>query len=1054
MPFRINCPKCQAPFVCPDENRGKRLQCSKCGQQFLAGSAPANPAPASASPSPQAVQTQPNRPTAPDSRKVAPSVSAPNVAPQIAAERSWAKMILLGLAAGLIVGMALGSAGTYWIMRDKETAPTTSQATQTAESKPPPEQEPEENPKRDATEVETPVTPVKRPEPKPQSNPEEEDVPTVRRKDDQKEPGSKKPEPRPELRPEGRSPPPARGPLDLTYVAADFDAAAVVYPSRMLASPVLKEVPQEKVLEGLVGPGFDLRTVDQAIVLLEANRPALDLVEKAAEKPAVPAGPPFDPTKAKEWATLQCDDGGVTAVTFVGRGPLLAAGEMGGTVRLFDTAKKQQRAELRKHNHEVYSLATTPDGKTLVSAAQDTEIVFWDAVAGKPRGARKADILNVKGLAISPDGKNLISTGLDSEMHVWDVDRMESKQSFKAHEDPAIAIALSPDGKTLASTGQDDKLKLWDMSTGKEKATITGGLTYPYGLAFSPDGRILAVSHLSDIRLYDTASRQLLTTLEGHKNNIRSLAFSPDGQTLASGSDDKTVKLWSMKPAKEVATLTGHKKKVRSVAFSADGQVLASGSEDGTVKLWGAGPPAVQAAPAESAGPPLTPFFAAAIVRFNTEVKVEQTMAAVLKDPKPVSFQGKSYFKSATRTVSGEPCAWMPDDRTLLIAPEPTLRKMMSSSAAQSPLIDRLRTMPANDVSLVLFMGPYRKIASAWLQENKAKIPDQLAGLTNMPDRLEAVTLTVNLAGDPVLTLGLEGRDAAAAGALEESAKASLDFLKLMWSFSRATLIKDAPPAVSAQLLPLGDQLHGGVLVKREGTGVLVSLRRPEGFGVAPPKDLIAASGFNNLKGINRTPVPDTPFPLGVDNRPGGDGEPGWAGPWSAAPKAKYQTETVFEGDGALKLELAGVSRRLAEPQSGSFIVEQYVRLPSGGNLVAYVKNVGRGPATDAAITGGPMWQVRDGKFMVLDGNEQGDGKWPDTGLRFTPDKWHKVTLRINPAERTWEFQVDDSKYQPASPLRFRTRQSAMDTLDYHSETQAGAYIDAVRVLRRTEESK
>jgi WD40 repeat protein/serine/threonine protein kinase len=120
-----------------------------------------------------------------------------------------------------------------------------------------------------------------------------------------------------------------------------------------------------------------------------------------------------------------------------------------------------------------------------------------------------------------------------------------------------------------------------------EALTLKGHAGFVAGVAFSPDGRRLATgSSDKTVKIWDSATGKELSSLKGHTYWVWSVAFSPDGQHLASGSADNTVKIWDIATGKELLSLKGHAGWVRSVAFSPDGRRVASGGDDRTARIW------------------------------------------------------------------------------------------------------------------------------------------------------------------------------------------------------------------------------------------------------------------------------------------------------------------------------------------------------------------------------------------------------------------------------------------------------------------------------------
>ncbi|MEU5427820.1 helix-turn-helix domain-containing protein [Streptomyces olivoreticuli] len=116
---------------------------------------------------------------------------------------------------------------------------------------------------------------------------------------------------------------------------------------------------------------------------------------------------------------------------------------------------------------------------------------------------------------------------------------------------------------------------------------LTGHTDTVASVAYSPDGKTLATGSFDKtVRLWNTAGGELRKTLTGHTGMVNSVAFSPDGRTLATGSSDKTVRIWDATSGELRDTLIGHADTVAAVVFSPDGKTLATGGSDKSVRLW------------------------------------------------------------------------------------------------------------------------------------------------------------------------------------------------------------------------------------------------------------------------------------------------------------------------------------------------------------------------------------------------------------------------------------------------------------------------------------
>lgn len=128
---------------------------------------------------------------------------------------------------------------------------------------------------------------------------------------------------------------------------------------------------------------------------------------------------------------------------------------------------------------------------------------------------------------------------------------------------------------------------LLQNSTAAAAQTLSGHTDTVWTIATSPEEQMLASGSFDrTIRLWNLQTGAFVRALSGHQDAVRSIAFSPDGTILVSGSSDKTIKVWDVATGQLLQTLVGHIGPVWTVAISPDGKTLATGSYDGAIKLW------------------------------------------------------------------------------------------------------------------------------------------------------------------------------------------------------------------------------------------------------------------------------------------------------------------------------------------------------------------------------------------------------------------------------------------------------------------------------------
>lgn len=277
----------------------------------------------------------------------------------------------------------------------------------------------------------------------------------------------------------------------------------------------------------------------------------------------------------------------VRDVAFSPQGELVISSSEDDTIEVLELPGGKSRQTFFGDSSPIWSFDVNfNNGQKLVAATYDWRLIQWDLETEK--FVRSLDHYGpVWSVATSPDGKTMVSGSGDTLVRIWDVDSGILIYNLFYHFNIVYAVAIAPDGNTFATGSEDTTIKIVDLQTGNLIHSLVGHTEGVRTLAISPDStKLVSGSYDDTIKIWNLETGELIHTLEGHANDVIDVAISPDGKFIASGSKDNTVKIWDLETGELLKTLEGHTDEVYTVAFSPDGKTIASGSKDNTIKLW------------------------------------------------------------------------------------------------------------------------------------------------------------------------------------------------------------------------------------------------------------------------------------------------------------------------------------------------------------------------------------------------------------------------------------------------------------------------------------
>jgi periodic tryptophan protein 2 len=272
---------------------------------------------------------------------------------------------------------------------------------------------------------------------------------------------------------------------------------------------------------------------------------------------------------------------------------LLVVGFSTGVFGLWEMPDFTNVHMLSISQEKISSVAISPSGEWLAFGAKKLgQLLVWEWQSESYVLKQQGHYFDMNTLSYSSDGQHVATGGDDGKVKVWNSTSGFCFVTFSEHSAAVSAVDFAKQGQVLFSASLDGTVRAFDLVRYRNFRTFTSPTPVQFvSLAVDPSGEVVAAGSTDsfEVFLWSVQTGKLLDILTGHEGPATALAFAPTGNFLASGSWDKSVRVWTVYGRSGAVEPFMVSSDVLSVAFRPDGKELAASTLDGQITFWDIG---------------------------------------------------------------------------------------------------------------------------------------------------------------------------------------------------------------------------------------------------------------------------------------------------------------------------------------------------------------------------------------------------------------------------------------------------------------------------------